>query len=217
MTLQLIDKKLENYAQEMSSSPSPLLNEIDTYTQENVPLPVMLSGYLQGRVLSMLSQMIQPKRILEIGTYTGYSAICLSEGLAPDGKLITIDKNESLEKKTKEYLDRSPRADDIQYISADAKEIIPSLDEEWDLVFIDADKKGYSHYFDLVIDQLAIGKYIIADNVLYNGEVILSDEEKSKNAKAIEDFNIKINKDPRVEQVMLPIRDGLTIIQKNKI
>ncbi len=214
MTLQLLDKNLEDYSVEMSTPPSDLLMELDEYTQSNVPMPVMISGYLQGRALAMMSRMIRPRRILEIGTYTGYSAICLSEGLAADGKLVTIDRNSSIEDKTQEFLDKSPRAKNIEYITADAKELIPTLDEEWDLVFIDADKKGYSQYFDLVIEPLRQGGYIIADNVLYNGEVILPTDEQSSNAKAINDFNNKIKNDPRVEQVMLPIRDGLTIIYK---
>ncbi len=214
MTQQLIDKKLEDYATQMSTTPSALLQEIEAYTQEHIPMPVMLSGYLQGRVLSMLSAMIRPQRILEIGTYTGYSAICLSEGLAAGGRLVTIDKNPELESTTRGFMERSPRANDIEYITGDAKEIIPTLTDSWDLIFIDADKKGYSTYFDLTLPQLRAGGYMIADNVFYNGEVLLPEGEIKSNARAIDDFNQKILNDDRVRQVILPIRDGLSLIQK---
>ncbi len=214
MTIQLLDKELEAYAAEMSSPASALLDRLEDYTQEYVPLPIMLAGYAQGRALSMFAQMIEPQYVLEIGTYTGYSAICLSEGLTEDGILVTIDKNPSLEAKTKEYLDQSPKGNQIKYITGDAKEVIPTLDYPWDLVFLDADKKGYAGYFDQVIDRIRPGGYIIADNVLYNGEVTLSEDQMSANAKAIKEFNHKVNQDPRVSQVLLPIRDGLTIIRK---
>ncbi len=216
MTIQLLDKQLQDYADSMTSPASPLLDEIEQYTHEHVPMPVMLSGHAQGRALAMFSQMIAPQYILEIGTYTGYSAICLSEGLQGDGRLITIDKNPDLETKTREFLNQSPKASQIKYITGDAKEELKSIDHPWDIVFLDADKKGYAGYYDQVFDQVRPGGYFLADNVLYNGEVILPESEMKSNAKAIDEFNKKIKNDTRITQVLLPIRDGLTIIRKNK-
>ena len=157
---------------------------------------------------------MQPKNILEIGTYTGYSALCLAEGLAAEGKLITIDVNAQLEDFRREYLAESPLGAQNDYRIADAMELIPQLDETFDLVFIDADKQNYINYYNLVIDKVRPGGVILADNVLYDGEVLLAHEEQSKNAKAIQAFNEKIRADKRVIQVLLPIRDGLLLMKK---
>ncbi len=214
MTLQLIDNDIQRYAEDMSSPQSELLDEIAQYTEENVALPVMLSGYLQGRTLSAFSSMISPRYILELGTYTGFSALCMAEGLLPDGKLVTLDRNAKLEPKVREFLGKSAYRDQIEYILGDAREIVPTLDYDWDLIFIDADKKSYPLYFDMLVPKMKAGSYIIADNVLYNGEVVMSEDERSKNGVAIEEFNRKVKDDPRVQVVMLPVRDGLSIIQK---
>ncbi len=214
MTQQLIDKQLQDYAESMSSPESSLLDEIAKYTEENVALPVMLSGFLQGRILSAFSSMIQPKYILELGTYTGYSALCMAEGMQEDGKLVTLDKNADLEDKVRSYFARSPYDKNIEYILGDAREIVPTLDYDWDMVFMDADKKSYGQYFDLLVPKMKKGSYIIADNVLYNGEVVMDESDQSKNGKAIEAFNNKVKNDPRVKVVMLPLRDGLSIIEK---
>jgi len=176
----------------------------------------MLSGHLQGALLQMLSNMIRPRRILEIGTFTGYSAICLAGGLAEDGKLHTIEIDEELYDMAYRYVSDSGMQDKIvQHIGA-ATAIIPALDETFDLVFIDADKSNYCRYYDLVFDKVAVGGYILADNVLYDGEVVLPREQQSKNAKAIQDYNDKIRADERVTHLLLPVRDGIMVVRKNK-
>ncbi len=184
-------------------------------TNMKVELPVMLSGHLQGAVLAMMSRMIRPRRILEIGTYTGYSAICLAQGLAEGGVLHTIDINEELSDMCHRYWEEAGVADRIRMHVGNAAEIIPGIEESFDLVFIDADKAGYGRYYDLVIEKLRPGGFIFADNVLYDGEVLLPEGEQSKNGKAISAFNQKIAADPRVTQVLLPVRDGILMMQKN--
>lgn len=173
----------------------------------------MLSGHLQGRVLSMLSNMIQPSAILEIGTYTGYAALCMAEGLKPNGKLITIDNNEELSVRTKAYFSASDFSDQIHMEVGNALDIIPTLDLSWDLVFIDADKANYGNYFDVVIDQVVTGGFIIADNVLWSGKVF-DETKQDTDTLAIRDFNDKVHKDSRVQNVLFPIRDGLMILRK---
>lgn len=177
-------------------------------------MPRMLSGHLQGRVLSMLSHMISPQRILEIGTFTGYSALCLAEGMPVNGILYTIDVNEELETMVREYLGRSEMKERIKYHVGDAVDIIPSLHETWDLVFIDADKGNYSKYYDLVFDKVRKGGFIIADNVLWSGKVIQKNLDGDEDTKAIVDFNSKVMSDSRVENVLFPIRDGLMVVRK---
>jgi len=174
----------------------------------------MLSGHLQGRTLSLFSKMIQPNRILEIGTYTGYSAICMAEGLKEDGKLITIDVNYELEEMVKNYVSEAGFSKQIEMKVGDAMDIIPSLDKNFELVFIDADKSNYSNYYDLLIEDLPKGAFIIADNVLWSGKVIEPVKENDIDTAALKAFNEKILKDDRVENVLLPIRDGLMVIRK---
>jgi caffeoyl-CoA O-methyltransferase len=174
--------------------------------------PRMLSGHLQGRFLSLISKMICPKAILEIGTYTGYSALCLAEGLQPDGKLITIDVNEELEDRVKGYFNQSDYRDQIDYRIGKALELIPQLTESFDLVFIDADKENYANYYDLVIDKVERGGIILADNVLWSGKVL--NAKPDKDTQNILAFNDKVHNDARVENVLLPIRDGITVIRK---
>ncbi|WP_420577517.1 O-methyltransferase [Ekhidna sp.] len=211
--MEFLPEDLQKYVEDHSEPESGLLQQINRETHLHVLKPRMLSGHLQGRVLSMLSHMIRPKNILEIGTYTGYAALCMAEGLQPQGKLITIDNNEELSVRTKAYFNQSDWANQIEMKIGNAMEVIPTLKESWDLVFIDADKSNYGNYFDLVIDQVVTGGFIIADNVLWSGKVF----DKTKNDKdteAIRDFNKKVHTDSRVQNVLFPIRDGLMILRK---
>ena len=212
----LTSPEINAYSEEMTTPETEVLKKLNRETNLKVELPVMLSGHLQGAVLSMMSQMIQPNSILEIGTYTGYSAICLAQGLSENGKLITIDINEELADMCHAYWAEAGLSDKIEMLIGRASDIIPSLEETFDLVFIDADKVNYAHYYDLVIDKLRPGGFIFADNVLYDGEVILPELDQSKNARAIHAFNQKVKNDPRVTQVLLPVRDGLLLIRKNE-
>ncbi len=214
MTQVLISEALQRYAEQNTTPETPVLAALNRETNMKVALPVMLSGQLQGALLQMLSHMIRPKRILEIGTYTGYSAICLAQGLPDGGHLHTIDINEELEDMCLKYFREAWVDQKITQHIGNAAEIISSLNETFDLVFIDADKQNYSLYYDLVFDKVPVGGYILADNVLYDGEVILPDAERSKNAKAIHAFNEKVSNDPRVENVLLPVRDGIMIVRK---
>ena len=214
MTTQLIPPSIENYACDYSTEESLVLAQLNRETHLKVNLPIMLSGHLQGKVLEFISHMIQPKQVLEIGTYTGYSAICLAAGLKENGVLHTIDINEELYDMCQSYFEKAGLSEKIIQHIGHAADIIPRIDCIFDLVFIDADKQNYHHYYDLVIDRLPIGAYILADNVLYDGEVLLAHEEQSKNAKAIQAFNEKIRADKRVIQVLLPIRDGLLLMKK---
>ncbi len=214
MTTQLIPPSIENYACDYSTEESLVLSQLNRETHLKVNLPIMLSGHLQGKVLEFISHMIQPKQVLEIGTYTGYSAICLAAGLKENGELHTIDINEELYDMCQSYFEKAGLSKKIIQHIGNAADIIPRIDCIFDLVFIDADKQNYHLYYDLVIDRLPIGAYILADNVLYDGEVLLAQEEQSKNAKAIQAFNEKIRDDKRVIQVLLPIRDGLLLMKK---
>jgi predicted O-methyltransferase YrrM len=214
MTTQLIPPSIENYACDYSTEESLVLSQLNRETHLKVNLPIMLSGHLQGKVLEFISHMIQPKQVLEIGTYTGYSAICLAAGLKENGELHTIDINEELYDMCQSYFEKAGLSKKIIQHIGHAADIIPRIDCIFDLVFIDADKQNYHLYYDLVIDRLPIGAYILADNVLYDGEVLLEQEEQSKNAKAIQAFNEKIRADKRVIQVLLPIRDGLLLMKK---
>lgn len=208
----LTDKQITAYAERHSSPETGLLAELNRQTHLKVPMPRMLSGHLQGRALAMFSAMLRPSRILEIGTYTGYSAICMCEGLQPEGKLITIDINEELEEMVRGYFERSGYGSRIDYRLGNALKIIPTLGETFDLVFIDADKKSYSDYYDLVIDKVRSGGVIIADNVLRSGKVVSGDT--SKETLNMQRFNEKVLNDTRVENLLLPIRDGLMIARK---
>jgi caffeoyl-CoA O-methyltransferase len=210
----LTSPEINAYAEALTTPESPALQALNRETNMKVELPIMLSGHLQGAVLAMMSRMIRPRRVLEIGTYTGYSAICLAEGLTEDGLLHTIDINEELSDMQQKYWQQAGISDKIVAHVGNAASIIPTLKEAFDLVFIDADKQGYAHYYDLVIDRITPGGFIFADNVLYDGEVILPADEQSKNGKAISAFNEKIKADPRVTQVLLPVRDGILMMQK---
>ena len=212
--MDFLDEKLEEYLEVNTSEESKILNDLSRETYLKVLRPRMLSGHLQGRFLSMISKMINPKYILEIGTYTGYSAMCLAEGLHPDGKLVTIDRNDELKPILSKYLMSSEYAPKIDLLFGLATDIIPTLEGGIDLVFLDADKPNYANYFNLVIDKLNPGGFILADNVLWSGKVVEEANAADKSTQAIVDFNKMVNDDERVENVMLPIRDGITLIRK---
>lgn len=212
--MDIVDKTILTYSEQHTSPSSTLLAKIDRDTQAEVMYPRMLSGHLQGRILSMLSKMLQPKRILELGTFTGYSALCLAEGLIDGGKIITIENNSELESRICSYVNQSPYSEVIELKIGTAVDVIPTLDEMFDLVFIDADKVNYSLYYNLVFDKVCPGGYIIADNVLWSGKVLGSDDYKDEDTRSLVDFNSMIREDSRVENVLLPVRDGLMIIRK---
>ncbi len=212
--MEFIDKKLDDYVCDHTQAESELLKRINRETHLNVLKPRMLSGHFQGRVLSMLSKMIRPKDILEIGTYTGYSALCLAEGLAEGGHLLTIDKNEELTDRVKEYFDESEYTDQLKLIVGDAMEIVPGLKREFDLVFIDADKSNYINYYEQVFDKVRSGGYILFDNVLWSGKVLEVASDKDLDTKILQRLNDLLHDDDRVEEVLLPIRDGLMIVRK---
>jgi caffeoyl-CoA O-methyltransferase len=211
--MNFIDETLLEYSEAHSTPESGLLAELNRETNAHVLSPRMLSGHLQGRFLSMISHMIKPQYILEIGTYTGYSAICLSEGLQPHGRLVTIDINEELESLVRNYFDKAGLEARIDHLTGDAMKIIPALETNFDLVFIDADKINYSNYYELVMPRLNKGGYILADNVLWSGNVIREDVH-DEDTEAIRQFNDKVKNDPRVENVLLPVRDGIMLIRK---
>ena len=212
--MDFLPKEIDAYSVAHTTAETGVLNDLNRQTNIQILQPRMLSGHLQGRVLSMLSHMIQPTNILEIGTYTGYSAICLAEGLKKGGKVVTIDRNAELEDFALSYFEKANVSNKIDFRIGNAIDIIPSLKEAFDLVFIDADKTNYSNYFDLVIDKLPKGAYIIADNVLWSGKVVQEVEERDMETKAIVEYNQKIHNDPRVENILFPIRDGLMIARK---
>jgi caffeoyl-CoA O-methyltransferase len=211
--MEFIDPLLEKYVCEHTSNESDLLKKINRETHLEVLQPRMLSGHFQGRVLSMFSKMIRPERILEIGTYTGYSALCLAEGLTPNGKLVTIDINEELAARVRGYFAESSYANQIDYLVGNAMELIPALNEKWDIVFIDADKHNYINYYHLVFPMVKVGGYIIADNVLWSGKVIDS-TQTDKDTQLLREYNRLNHMDDRVEEILLPIRDGLMIARK---
>lgn len=208
---------LTEYIEQHSSSESEALHLITHRTHLRVINPRMLSGHVQGRVLSMISQMIQPKRILELGTFTGYSALCLAEGLNEDGRLITLEHNDEMEDFIRENLALSPLGEKIDLVIADAKEYLSTLltsdTTKFDLVFIDADKKEYCDYLDLVLPLMQQGGWILADNTLWDGHIIDPAYDKDRQTVALRAFNDKVAQDPRLEKVILPLRDGLTIIR----
>lgn len=212
--MDFVAKEIEAYAERFTREEGEVLAELNRETYAKVMTPRMLSGHLQGQVLRMFSQMINPKNILEIGTYTGYSALCMVDGLQKDGKLVTIDVNEELHNMILKYFEKSGKADRIDSRIGNALDIIPTLDDEFGLVFIDADKENYSNYFDLVIGSVTEGGYIIADNVLWSGKVLEEDSQLDKDTIALKEYVKKLKADPRVETVLLPIRDGLLIARK---
>ena len=212
--MDFLKPEIEAYAIEHTKKETAILEKLNRETHAKIMMPRMLSGHLQGRVLSMFSNMIKPKHILEIGTYTGYSALCLAEGLAEGGKLHTIDINEELEAMVRKYFEEAGAPKKINYHIGNALDIIPNINETFDLVFIDADKENYSNYYDLIFDKVRKGGYIIADNVLWSGKVLEDVTKMDIDTKAIVAYNKKIQNDTRVENVILPVRDGLMVARK---
>lgn len=213
--MEFIDPALLAYCEAHTSEEDALLKKITRETQAKVLMPRMLSGHLQGKMLELFTKMIQPDTILEIGTYTGYSGVCLARGLKKGGKLITLDINDELETMVRGFFEESGLADQIDYRLGNALEIIPTLSGPFDLVFIDADKFNNATYFDLIIDKVRPGGIILADNVLWSGKVLVAEGQKiDKDTKAILNFNDKIQNDSRVENVLLPIRDGIMMARK---
>jgi caffeoyl-CoA O-methyltransferase len=210
--MDFIHPDIQKYAEQHTTDETQLLKKINRHTNARVLMPRMLSGHLQGQLLSMFSHMVKPQTILEIGTYTGYSAICLASGLQADGKLFTIDINEELEEHVRSHFEEAGLNDQIDYRIGDATRIIPQLPGNFDLVFIDADKENYSQYFDLVIDRVNLNGYILADNVLWSGKVL--DAKPDKDTRAIVAFNEKVHADKRVENILLPVRDGIMVMRK---
>lgn len=208
----MINEDLQNLLLQYCEPESELLQRINRETNLKVLMPRMLSGHYQGRVLSMLSKLVNPRRILEVGTFTGYATLCLAEGLHPEGKLYTLDINVELEDMVRRNFADSAYEKQIVYLLGDAMQNIPQLDEVFDLVFIDADKKNNGAYYDLVIDKVRPGGLIIVDNVLWSGKVLSNQQDKD--TRNIITFNDKIAKDPQVEKLILPVRDGLFVIRK---
>lgn len=209
--MHFLSEELENYAAQHTEDEPLLLQQLNKRTHLNVLQPRMISGHFQGRFLSLLSKMVQPRTILEIGTYTGYATLCLAEGLHPEGVLHTIDIKEELTDLQREFFDRSGYGSRIVQHLGKAADIIPALDTTFDLVFIDADKQNYAHYFDLVIEKMNRGGLILSDNVLWSGKVVEEVKHNDKHTQALMAYNQKIKDDPRVETVLLPIRDGITL------
>lgn len=210
----MIDPRIEDYAQKHSSDQSSVLDDLYRETHLTVMHPRMLSGKQQGRFLSMISHMIQPKAVLEIGTYTGFSAICLAEGLPKDGEIHTIELDPELQQIARRYFKKAGFEQQIIQYIGNALEVIPELDLFFDLVFIDADKDNYSNYYHLVFDKVRPGGYILVDNVLWSGKVIESLKKGDKDTAGILEFNALVQQDKRVENVLLPMRDGLMLIRK---
>jgi caffeoyl-CoA O-methyltransferase len=211
--MEFLPPEIDEYAALHTEPENELLKKINRETWAKVLMPRMLSGQMQGRILAMFSKMIKPKNILEIGTYTGYSALCFAEGLQKDGKLITIDINEELQDRVQGYFNESGYGNNIQYMIGNALDIIPTLSETFDLVFIDADKINYLNYYKLIFDKVNAGGYIIADNVLWSGKVV-NNTKIDADTQALLDFNLTVHQDPRVENVLFPVRDGLMVLRK---
>jgi predicted O-methyltransferase YrrM len=212
--MHFIPEELDNYVVAHTQDEPKLLQQLNRETYQKILQPRMLSGHYQGRVLSMLSKLINPKNILEIGTYTGYSAICLAEGMQTNGELHTIDIDEELYDFQRKYFDKSKYGSQIYQHLGNALDIIPKLEMTFDLVFIDADKENYANYFNCVIDKLNSGGIILSDNVLWSGKVIEPLQKDDTSTPALIEYNTLLKNDARIETIMLPIRDGLTISRK---
>lgn len=209
--MNFLPENIDQYVVDHSQQEPKILQELSKETWQKILNPRMLSGAFQGRVLSMISKLIQPKNVLEIGTYTGYSAICIAEGISKSSRIDTIDKNEELEDLQHKYFEKSGFRNQIIQHTGNALEIIPTIDKKFDLVFIDADKSNYSNYFHLIIDKMNKGGVILSDNVLWSGKIVEKLNPKDTDTKALLAYNKLLNTDDRIETVLLPIRDGLTI------
>ncbi|GGC77201.1 O-methyltransferase [Flavobacterium lutivivi] len=209
--MHFLSEELENYVAQHSQSEPELLAKLNRETHQKILQPRMLSGHFQGRVLSMLSKIISPKNILEVGTYTGYATLCLAEGLTENGTIDTIDNNEELFDFQKKYFEQSVWKNQIVQHLGNALEIIPSLNKKYDLVFIDADKENYINYFQMIVPMMNKGGIILSDNVLWSGKILGEVKANDKSTKTLLEYNKLVNEDERVETVLLPIRDGLTV------
>lgn len=209
--MHFISEELENYIEKHSAAEPELLQQLNKETYQKILLPRMLSGHFQGRVLSMLSKILNPKHILELGTYTGYATLCLAEGLQNDGTIDTIDINEELEDIQQKYFSKSPFKDQIIQHVGNALDIVPTLNKKFDLVFIDADKENYINYWNLIVPMMNKGGIILSDNVLWSGKVLEEVQKNDKSTPILLEYNKIVNEDSRVETVLLPIRDGLTV------
>lgn len=209
--MHFISEALEDYVAQHSQDEPDLLRQLNRETHQKILQPRMLSGHFQGRVLSMLSKIISPQHILELGTYTGYATLCLAEGLTPDGTIDTIDINEELEEIQNKYFELSGKRNQIIQHIGDAMKIIPQLDKTFDLVFIDADKENYIHYWNLIVPKMKKGGIILSDNVLWSGKVLEEVKKNDKSTPILLEYNRITKEDPRVETVLMPIRDGLTV------
>lgn len=212
--MHFIPESIDDYVVQHSENEPELLQQLTRETYQKILQPRMLSGHYQGRLLSMISKLVRPRCILEIGTYTGYSALCLAEGLQPGGELHTIDVNEELVKFQRKYFEKSDYGPQIHQHLGDALELIPKIGKTFDLVFIDADKSNYVNYFQTIIDLVNPGGIILSDNVLWSGKVIEPLKADDIDTKILIEYNTLLKKDPRVETVLLPIRDGLTLSRK---
>ncbi len=212
--MNFIDPALDVYCEQHSGEEPWYLKELTAETYDNVQMPQMISGHLQGRFLAMLSHLVQPKMIVEIGTYTGYSALCLAEGLAQGGMLHTIDIDPYLPEMVHRYIEKAAMLDRITMHHAPALEVIPTLPAPFDLVFIDADKNNYPNYFDAVIDRVRPGGLIIADNVLWSAKVLKPEEQQDDQTKALVAYARRVSSDPRVERIMVPLRDGVLVARR---
>ncbi len=209
--MHFISPELENYVEKHSAPEPPLLAALNMETFQKILLPRMLSGHYQGRVLSLLSKLVRPEKILEIGTFTGYATLCLCEGLRENGHVHTIDLNEELYDFQRKYFDRSDWGNQITQHLGEALDVIPTLQDKFDLVFLDADKENYLAYFELIVPKMNRGGIILSDNVLWSGKVLEPANGKDKATQILQQFNIAVNTDSRVETILLPIRDGLTV------
>lgn len=209
--MNFLPENIDQYASDHSQKEPELLQELFKETWQKALVPRMISGHFQGRVLSVISKLISPKTILEIGTYTGYSALCMAEGLQKGGLLHTIDHNEELHDFQRKYFDRSDHKDQIKQYVGEALDVLDEIEGPFDLVFIDADKANYSNYFKAIIDKMNPGGVILSDNVLWSGKVTETPNPKDEDTKALISYNQMMNEDPRIETVLLPIRDGLTV------
>ena len=212
--MHFLPEKLDDYVVKHSQEEPELLQQLTRETYQKILQPIMLSGPYQGRVLSMISKLINPKSVLELGTFTGYSTLCLAEGLQKDGEIHTIDVNEELVDFQRKYFGKSDYGHQIHQHLGNAIDVIPEIDKTFDLIFIDADKPNYVNYFHLIIDKLNSGGIILSDNVLWHGKVIEKLDPKDISTKAVVEYNKLLKEDPRIETVLLPIRDGLTISRK---
>jgi len=212
--MDFLPENIQKYISDNSQSESIILKELNRYTNSNVILPRMLSGHIQGRFLSMISKLVNPEIIVEVGTYTGYSCLCLAEGLKKNGKIITIEKDEEFASIAKKFFDRSNYKEKISLLIEDASKAIENISEKIDLAFIDADKVNYTKYYDMLFPKLKIGGLIVADNVLWSGKV--TEKVSDNETQSIKNFNTKVKNDERVENLIVGIRDGIMVCQKIK-